>query len=211
MVDKRRIRGPSKRAKIDYEKQKKKALDAHSNLKMKTKAGGVTNINMPMIHPMLKTGSGILAHGESGMYFTQAFGCFSCPWKATQMCPHGLVGEQRHANGICSQRIQFLQDIASSYKQATGKTLSRQKGIFLVQLTDDKMWADRMYNDLMQKGVDSVWKPDEVLKWRKYITDSISQHVKHEEGSKLTIEKNPLDVIRTIDAEVVEVENSSDR
>jgi hypothetical protein len=133
--------------------------------------------------------------GYSSVVIVKAFGCVACPWSGTGLCPHkdDVLRDGAHCNGICGERIRYIKEIKKYYLEASGKnSMSSQKLILLVQLSDDKLWSDRMMQDLVERGAKSVWSASQVLNWRKYIADHLSQHVKHEEGSKVQVSTNSI-------------------
>lgn len=77
------------------------------------------------------------------------FGCNNCAWRDTPMCPHKLSGMERHANHICSQRVNYVHDILQTAN--SGVRLLQVEHTAQLKLLIDKMLHDYHEGDFIDK------------------------------------------------------------
>ena len=143
--------------------------------------------------------------------YLQLHGCTGCIWVETKHCPHskihgGQVSEFRsHANKICQEKVNFIEDMRDELND--GKGLSHVKERLFKEVCDNAWIANHKTRQALQndEGEDGelYWKDS--LDWKKFLSDIMLRWLKHNEGSKVIVEKtvNPMDVAKMI--EVVDI------
>ena len=118
----------------------------------------------------LKNFSGV----EPTSVIVKVFGCHSCIWINTLLCPHKILKGQHHSNMICSQRLKFLQE----NWELSGSQIKYFQREELVKL---KLLSDSMLNDWADSG-ELHDKFDKISKNIITLTDKIRRQ---DEGIKI--------------------------
>ncbi len=111
---------------------------------------------------------------EPTSVIVRVFGCHSCVWIATLLCPHQIKKGEHHSNMICSQRLKFLQE---NWK-LSGSQIKYFQREELVKL---KLLSDTMLNDWADSG-ELHDKFDKISKNIITLTDKIRRQ---DEGIKI--------------------------
>ncbi len=148
----------------------------------------------------VKGGHALATRGDG--VILKVLGCSSCSWCETVLCPHfGDVSRGKpHANKICGGRVELGVLLSEEGHKITFKKL-----LWLKQAVE----ADKISQYLTKEALDKRVAFRDVYPWKKLVVEAMSQFVKQEEGSKVTVERKvtPGDLADLLDdARVVDVE-----
>ena len=109
----------------------------------------------------------------------QIFGCTRCSWSGTEMCPHKKMMGERHANGICSQRVLYLKEEMEKIGSMP-RLIQNEEAIKLIMLADRMLWEYSESGELNEEYkhisknlislIDKMRKQDEGIKFSEDIT-----------------------------------------
>lgn len=112
-------------------------------------------------------------HKREG-YLVQMFGCASCLFINTSICPHAIKFGQHHANHICSFRTGYLKEMLEECGRAT--RIVQTEELFKLRLMSDKLT-----NDFAEIGD----IPDEFKNISKLIISLSDKMRRQDEGIKI--------------------------
>ena len=150
-------------------------------------------------HALGRTKTGV----SSGNSLITCFGCNSCSWRDTTMCPHKLEYPNKHVSGICSERALYIKEV---WAIAGNKT----RWLQVEEATRLKLLLDKFTQDFNREG---VLDPN-VTKLSKNIINLLDKMRRQDEGLKISqdINVNLDDFKKTVEAQakVIEVETEGD-
>jgi hypothetical protein len=117
------------------------------------------------------------------------FGCKSCRWINSYMCPHkgDVTHMKHHVNGICSQRYLIPIQLQEDGVRMTGKQMLQVKGL---------MDAD-FFSQYVQAQVQNNKRDvNDCLPWEKLKAEILNNMRRQDEGSKITMKKESLDPLQ---------------
>ena len=132
----------------------------------------------------------------------KVFGCMRCSWIGSEMCPHGKMDGQHHANWICSERVMYL-------KEEMEKVGSLPRLIQNEEAIKLKMIADRMIWEYGETGN----LHEEYRHISKNLISLIDKMRKQDEGIKLQGELTIAheDFRKMVDVEAKKIEEQNNR
>ncbi len=119
---------------------------------------------------VLKNFSGV----QATSVIVKVFGCHSCVWIDSVLCPHKIKKGEHHSNKVCSQRLRFLQE----HWELSGSQIKYFQREELIKL---KLLSDTMLNDWAEGG-ELHDKFDKISKNIITLTDKIRRQ---DEGIKI--------------------------
>jgi len=129
------------------------------------------------------------------------FGCGACSFRDTPMCPHGLSYPQKHSNGICTQRVQYVKEV---FAIAKGNTRYMQ----VEEATRLKLLLDKLTQDYTNEG---IIDPN-LSKLSKNIISLLDKMRRQDEGLKIqgemTVVHEDFRKLVDIEAEKIEKQNN---
>ena len=138
----------------------------------------------------LKNGFNRMSNGNwvTSPLFIQLFGCKTCAWQSTSICPHGIKMGKTHSNNICSFRSKYLGEKWQDCK--SGVKLIQSEELLKSVLIEDKLLQNfvtggELHPDLhkIQRNIisltDKMRRQDEGIKIQGEIT------VAHEDLRKM--------------------------
>lgn len=134
----------------------------------------------------LETGTGVHSDG----LVVQMFGCKTCDWHGTSLCPHGLdfsITESgfkirdEHANGICSLRANWMKTL---YAVAGNK----MKALQVDRVVKMTALADKVWRESQLSGYDS--DVQNYVRIEKVLTKTLEGMRRQEEGVKVSNDIN---------------------
>lgn len=149
--------------------------------------------------------------GRRGRPMANIFGCASCNWISTSLCPHQseVSLHKHHCNGICGQRIEIVKLIGneSGYSGVLPYAKAKRIKMFL----DVETISDKLVRDALAKDDNEALQL--ALPWKRLGLEAIGGLIKQEEGIKVKEEKTitPVDLAKLIDdAKIVDAEVKDD-
>ena len=151
---------------------------------------------------------------EPGSRLVKQFGCDFCSWRSSQLCPHGLSGDERHCNRICSERIKYIQSLYA----LTGnkpRTIQVDQAI-KSQLLTDKMLSEYGNGDELNKNyhqiqrnlinlLDKMRRQDEGIKFQGEMHHTIDEFRKIVDAQAKIVKDK--DIIK--EAEIIDKQDNS--
>jgi len=134
------------------------------------------------------------------------FGCNACSWRDSPMCPHGFVGNEVHANKICSQRALYVKEI---FNLAGTQT----KFFQIDELTRLKLLLDKITSEISTEGDLNSNLSKQLSSLSKNIISLTDKMRKQDEGLKIQVEGNIVheDFRKLVDMEVKRVEERNNK
>lgn len=133
------------------------------------------------LNRQLKNGFNRMTNGNwvTSPLFIQLFGCKTCAWQATSICPHGIKSGKTHSHHICSFRSKYLEEKWNDCK--SGVKLIQSEELLKSVLIEDKLLQEfitggELHPDLhkIQRNIISLTgkmrKQDEGIKFQGEIT-----------------------------------------
>jgi len=122
----------------------------------------------------------------------QLWGCHSCAWQGSLICPHGVKEGQTHSNGACKTRIAYIKEIMSALGSVP-KVIQQQ------EIMKDMLIKDKLIREFADGG---ELHPD-IPKYSKNILSGIRDMRRQNEGIKIS---EDINVTHTDFREMVDVE-----
>ncbi|MFH2028566.1 MAG: hypothetical protein ABIJ08_05480 [Nanoarchaeota archaeon] len=76
----------------------------------------------------IRSGTGINPYKNSVLF--ELFNCSTCPFRATELCFHGIKANEQHANKICSERLLMATELLRN-GSGLKKVYDQEKALFL--------------------------------------------------------------------------------
>ena len=131
------------------------------------------NLNKELLGKRLTLGINNLTNATTSKFIRKFYGCETCPYRGTEVCPHGIKDGERHQNGICSFRadqLHQIMDLTNSNVAAFQQDHILKSFILLEKLRDDYAETGRIpqFYDKLEKNfivlVDKFRKQTEGIK-----------------------------------------------
>lgn len=127
-------------------------------------------------------------NGTKSKFIEKMFGCDNCPYRGTDICPHGIKNGEKHANGICSFRIMQLKELMA----ATGSKVSLYQRDHIVK-------AHLILEKMREEYAETGYLPDNYHQLERNYISLIDKFRKQTEGLKFAGEVHHVhDDIRNI-------------
>lgn len=108
---------------------------------------------------------------------TVLFGCNSCGWRDTSMCPNGIKFPATHSNHICSARAIYIKEIFNIAHSKT-RVLQVEEAVRL------RLLLDKLTHDFTEEN---ILDPN-LVKLSKNIISLLDKMRKQDEGLKFSTE-----------------------
>lgn len=191
--------------------------DQHPNVKTKWVTAPDGNCIAFDNFSKLKAGQGLDKYRHRDSAILEVFGCKSCRWINTKLCPHSkdnggsVTHMKHHAKGICSQRLSTPILLHNEGLKMTGENMKQVQ-----KLMDSEYFS--LYKQ--KQAEDGKCDINDCFPWEKLGADILKEIRKQNEGSRIISENriNPSDIndllrnAKEVDVEVVgkSLENDSD-
>ena len=128
------------------------------------------------------------------------FGCSACSWRDSPVCPHGFKFPQKHSNGICSQRVMYIQRLF----QDIG---SEPRALQVEEATRLRLLLDKLTMDM---STENILSP-ELAKLSKNLNGLLDKMRRQDEGIKMQgdIDVTVHDFRKVVDAQAKAIGDKS--
>ncbi len=135
----------------------------------------------------LKQALGKVESGAGSKFLRGLFGCDNCPYRGSDLCPHGIKDGERHSNGVCGFRLKELKALVD----ATGKTVPLFQRDHIVKAY---LILEKMREEYVETGI----LPKEYHQLERNFINLIDKFRKQNEGTTLNVENGVHDEIRKV-------------
>lgn len=130
------------------------------------------------------------------------FGCQKCSWIGTNLCPHNKMIGEKHANGICSDRVNYLKEEMGKLGTVP-RLIQNEEALKLKLITDRMIWEYAETGELA----------DDFKHLNKNLISLIDKMRRQDEGVKIQGELTVAheDFRKMVEVEAKKIEESNNK